>query len=122
LGRHSDFAHLIISHRNGIYFWLGKTGARGMRNFKRPRQNMAVVAMAGPVSNLLMAIFWALVARLGVMLGSEAVSVPLIYTGVAGISIDLVLALLNLLPIPPLDGVDAFRYSTQLFSLAVQST
>jgi Zn-dependent protease len=113
---------LLLVTGTGFIFGWAKPVPVDARNFKRPRQNMAVVAMAGPVSNLLMAIFWALVARLGVMLGSEAVSVPLIYTGVAGISIDLVLALLNLLPIPPLDGVDAFRYSTQLFSLAVQST
>jgi Zn-dependent protease len=53
-----------------------------------------------------MALAWALVARLGVTIGAgaEAISLPLIYTGVAGISINLVLALINLLPIPPLDG------------------
>ena len=67
---------------------------------------MAIVALAGPVSNLLMAVGWALIARVGVTIGmqAEAVSLPLIYTGVAGISINLVLALINLLPIPPLDG------------------
>jgi Zn-dependent protease len=51
-----------------------------------------------------MALGWALLARLGVLLGVESISLPLIYTGVAGISINLVLGLLNLLPIPPLDG------------------
>jgi Zn-dependent protease len=67
---------------------------------------MAIVALAGPVSNLLMAVVWALIVRLGVTIGAgtEAVSLPLIYSGVAGISINLVLALINLLPIPPLDG------------------
>jgi Zn-dependent protease len=65
---------------------------------------MAIVAVAGPLANLLMAIGWALIARLGVMLGMEAISLPLIYMGIAGISINLVLALINLLPIPPLDG------------------
>jgi Zn-dependent protease len=95
---------LLLVSGTGFIFGWAKPVPVDARNFKRPRQNMAVVAMAGPVSNLLMAIFWALVARLGVTLGSEAVSLPLIYTGVAGISINLVLALLNLLPIPPLDG------------------
>ena len=67
---------------------------------------MAIVALAGPVSNLLMALFWAFIARIGVMIGGwvEAIAHPLIYTGVAGISINLVLAMINLLPIPPLDG------------------
>jgi len=56
------------------------------------------------LSNLLMALAWALLARVGVMIGVEAVSLPLIYSGVAGITINLVLFLINLLPIPPLDG------------------
>lgn len=51
-----------------------------------------------------MATAWALIARLGVTIGVETISLPLIYTGIAGISINLVLALINLLPIPPLDG------------------
>jgi Zn-dependent protease len=63
-----------------------------------------VVALAGPVSNLLMAIGWALLARLGVAIEIEYITMPLIYTGIAGITINLVLALINLLPIPPLDG------------------
>ena len=67
---------------------------------------MTIVALARPVSNLLIAVLWALITRLGVTIGAgtEAVSLPLIYSGVAGISINLVLALINLLPIPPLDG------------------
>jgi Zn-dependent protease len=65
---------------------------------------MAIVAAAGPIANLLMATAWALLARLGVIIGVEAISLPLIYTGITGISINLVLALINLLPIPPLDG------------------
>ncbi|TAL50604.1 MAG: site-2 protease family protein, partial [Methylovulum sp.] len=74
------------------------------RNFKKPLHDMAIVAAAGPIANLLMATAWALLARLGVIIGVEAISLPLIYTGIAGISINLVLALINLLPIPPLDG------------------
>ena len=42
--------------------------------------------------------------RLGVFINVEAVSLPLIYTGIAGITINLVLGIINLLPIPPLDG------------------
>jgi Zn-dependent protease len=96
---------LLISGTGFIFGWA-KPVPVDPRYFKNPRRDMAVVALAGPVSNLLMAFGWALVARLGVMIGAqaEAVSLPLIYTGIAGISINLVLALLNLLPIPPLDG------------------
>jgi Zn-dependent protease len=73
-------------------------------NFKTPRKTMAIVAFAGPVSNILMAIGWALIMRLGTLISNEAFGLPLIYTGIAGVSINLVLALINLIPLPPLDG------------------
>jgi Zn-dependent protease len=95
---------LLLLTGTGFIFGWAKPVPVDARNFKHPRQDMAWVALAGPVSNLLMAIGWALVARLGVLIGVEAISLPLIYMGVAGISINLVLALINLLPIPPLDG------------------
>ncbi|MDD1610883.1 MAG: site-2 protease family protein [Methylococcaceae bacterium] len=97
---------LLLITGTGFIFGWAKPVPVDPRNFKNPRSDMAVVALAGPVSNLLMAIFWALIARVGVTIGAgtESISLPLIYTGVAGISINLVLALINLLPIPPLDG------------------
>ncbi|MBL6988039.1 MAG: site-2 protease family protein [Methylobacter sp.] len=96
---------LLISGTGFIFGWA-KPVPVDPRNFKNPRQDMAIVALAGPASNLLMAVGWALIARLGVIIGAqtESISLPLIYTGIAGISINLVLAMLNLLPIPPLDG------------------
>ncbi len=65
-----------------------------------------MVALAGPVSNLLMAVFWALIIRLGATIGGSTESIAgfLINSGKFGILINLSLALLNLLPIPPLDG------------------
>ncbi|MCX7107604.1 MAG: site-2 protease family protein [Methylococcales bacterium] len=97
---------LLLMTGTGFIFGWAKPVPVDPRNFKKPLQDMAVVALAGPVSNLLMAVFWALIARIGVTIGAgnEAIAHPLIYTGVAGISINLVLALINLLPIPPLDG------------------
>lgn len=95
---------LLLLTGTGFIFGWAKPVPVDARNFKHPRQDMAWVALAGPVANLLMAIGWALVARLGVLIKVEAISLPLIYMGVAGISINLVLALINLLPIPPLDG------------------
>lgn len=97
---------LLLLSGTGFIFGWAKPVPVDPRNFKNPRRDMAIVALAGPVSNLLMAFGWALIARLGVTIGAqtEAVSLPLIYTGIAGISINLVLAILNLLPIPPLDG------------------
>ena len=70
---------------------------------RRPREQMAWVAAAGPAANALMLVAWALIARLGVALDSEF-GVILFAVGQAGIVINSVLMLLNLLPIPPLDG------------------
>ncbi len=70
---------------------------------RRPREQMAWVAAAGPAANVLMLVAWALIARLGVALESEF-GVILFVVGQAGIVINSVLMLLNLLPIPPLDG------------------
>lgn len=94
---------LLLTGSAFIFGWA-KPVPVDPRYFKNPRKDMAFVAVAGPLSNLLMAIGWALLTRLGVLLNSEFVSLPLIYTGIAGISINLILALINLLPIPPLDG------------------
>ena len=95
---------LLLITGSGFIFGWAKPVPVDARNFKKPLHDMAIVAAAGPIANLLMATAWALLARLGVTIGVEAISLPLIYMGIAGISINLVLALINLLPIPPLDG------------------
>jgi Zn-dependent protease len=60
------------------------------------------VAAAGPVSNFFMAILWALIIRIGLALGDSGLA--LVFMGVAGIFINTILMVLNLLPLPPLDG------------------
>jgi Zn-dependent protease len=97
---------LLLITGTGFIFGWAKPVPVNARNFKKPLHDMAIVALAGPVSNLLMAVAWALIARVGVTIGESepSISLPLIYTGIAGISINLVLMLINLLPIPPLDG------------------
>ena len=97
---------LLLLTGTGFIFGWAKPVPVNSRNFKKPLHDMAIVALAGPVSNVLMAFGWAMTARIGMMIGknAESISLPLIYTGIAGISINLVLALINLLPIPPLDG------------------
>lgn len=77
-----------------------------MRYFKQPVKDMAIVALAGPASNFLMACGWALVAVIGQMMLSPGDTVAgfIIQMGNAGITINLILMVLNLLPIPPLDG------------------
>jgi Zn-dependent protease len=75
------------------------------RNFKNPRRDMAVVAIAGPLSNFAMAFLWGLVYKFANPDGiQEGVRYGVQLMGVAGISINLSLMVLNLLPLPPLDG------------------
>lgn len=76
------------------------------RNMRNPKTDMAVVAAAGPLSNFVMALFWAAIVKLGLFLMPIEgwFAQPLIYMGEAGIMINVVLGVLNCLPIPPLDG------------------
>ncbi|MFP4607489.1 site-2 protease family protein [Thiohalospira sp.] len=72
-------------------------------NLARPRRDMALVAVAGPLSNLVMALLWGLVAKGGYGLGS-GMGDFLVLVGLIGVVVNLVIGLLNLVPIPPLDG------------------
>ena len=75
------------------------------RYFKSPLLDMALVAVAGPVSNFFMACFWAMFIQLVYMsLEHSQLLVFLAEMGKNGIIINIVLMVLNLLPIPPLDG------------------
>ncbi len=76
-----------------------------MRQFKQPILDMALVAVAGPVSNFLMACGWAALMLLSAVLMPQAEATRFLQdSGQAGITINLILMVLNLLPIPPLDG------------------
>jgi Zn-dependent protease len=86
-----------------IFGWAKPVPVDG-RYFKKPITDMAIVAAAGPLSNLIMALAWALIAHLGVLINTPFFTVPLIKMAETGITINLVLFLLNLIPIPPLDG------------------
>jgi Zn-dependent protease len=76
------------------------------RNFENPRKDMGLVALAGPAANLLMALIWAILAKVGVLLYPlfQWIGEPLIWMGGAGIFINVLLMALNMLPVPPLDG------------------
>lgn len=69
-----------------------------------PKRDMFWVAAAGPLSNLVMALGWALVAKLGMVIPVNAFSLPMQLMGEAGIMVNIVFMVLNLLPILPLDG------------------
>ncbi len=89
----------------GFVFGWAKPVPVDWRNFKHPKQDMAWVAAAGPLSNLLMALVWALGVRVALGLAADNwIALPLLFMGVAGIFINTILMVLNLLPLPPLDG------------------
>jgi Zn-dependent protease len=75
------------------------------RHFKQPLLDMALVALAGPASNFVMASFWALFISLSAsFITDPALLDHLVFMGEIGIFINVLLLVLNLLPIPPLDG------------------
>lgn len=65
-------------------------------HFKNPKKDIALVGLAGPSMNVLIAIILSLMLRMGFPLFTEAI--------VLGIMVNLILAIFNLVPIPPLDG------------------
>lgn len=76
------------------------------RNLKHARRDMALVAFAGPLSNFMMAIFWAGIIKAGMMISAQGAvwGVVFIAMGKIGVQVNCILGLLNLLPIQPLDG------------------
>ncbi len=97
---------IAVSFGGGILFGWAKPVPVNIRNLPNPRRDMAVVAAAGPLANLVMAVSWALVMQLGLMLAKHSfwVGEPLALMAQIGILVNLFLMVLNLLPIPPLDG------------------
>lgn len=95
---------LMIAMKTGFMFGWAKPVPVDFGRLRNPRRDMALVAIAGPVSNLLMGIFWALVARGAGLLGESPYAEPLLLMSMIGILFNAMLALVNLIPIPPLDG------------------
>jgi len=93
---------MLLLLQAGFIFGYAKPVPINWKNLRHPKRDMALVAVAGPVANLFMAVGWALLLRLGTSLGDSGMA--LVYMGVAGITINAILMMLNLLPLPPLDG------------------
>ncbi|MGV3582220.1 MAG: site-2 protease family protein [Methylophilus sp.] len=87
----------------GILFGWAKPVPVNFANLRNPKKDMLWVAAAGPISNFFMAIFWVMMFNFSNYAPNTAVNFLAIMS-MAGISINIVLMVLNLLPMPPLDG------------------
>ena len=96
---------LLLLHSPFFFGWA-KPVPIAWEKLKHPKRDIGLVAIAGPGANLLMGFFWALVMKIATILPADSsyVAVPLMYMGFIGISINGMLMILNMLPLPPLDG------------------
>jgi Zn-dependent protease len=100
------YAMTTLAGGGGLIFGWARPVPINPRNFSHYRRDMALTAAAGPASNFVMLLIWALLLRLSVGMESSVgwFSEPLAYMAVGGILINAILMVLNLLPILPLDG------------------
>lgn len=109
-GRHIDpvgtvVVPVIMVMVSGFLFGWAKPVPVDLRNFKKPLQHMGWVALAGPAANLAMALGWTILLALAShVFNNSWLGQPLYLMAEVGIKINVILMLLNLLPLPPLDG------------------
>lgn len=97
---------LLVVLQTGFVFGWARPVPVTMENLRNPKRDMVWVALAGPASNGAMALLWLVAIVVGVAVHTTLpwIAEPLIYMGQAGVLINIVLMVLNLLPLPPLDG------------------
>ena len=88
----------------GILFGWAKPVPVNFSRLRNPKADMLWVAAAGPFTNLIMALGWAILFRIALVGEPGVYTVPLLKMADAGMQINAVLMVLNLLPLPPLDG------------------
>jgi Zn-dependent protease len=91
---------------SGFIFGWAKPVPVNWNQLRNPKRDMALVALAGPAANLIMVLFWLVIAKLGIIFvnNTESVAHLFIFMAWVGVIINSLLMILNLFPIPPLDG------------------
>jgi len=95
---------LLLAVSSPYLFGWAKPVPINFGNLRHPKRDMLWVAAAGPGANFLMAFIWALVFKFGLAIPESNFSEPMLLMGQAGILVNVILLVLNLLPLPPLDG------------------
>src|SRR3989338_9026341 len=97
---------IVLSTFGGFIFGWAKPVPVDWRNLRKPKRDMAWVAIAGPCANLLMVLLWAGLIKLILVTGdgSSGPVMALLEMAKIGVQINAFLMILNLLPLPPLDG------------------
>lgn len=95
---------ILLLSSGGMLFGYAKPVPVDYGRLKNPKKDMLWVAAAGPASNLVMALGWAALLKLAWIMPTTMYTLPLSEMSKTGVSINLVLLVLNLLPLPPLDG------------------
>lgn len=102
--RHIDWLGLLMMFVAG--FGWAKPVPVDLRYFKKPKQGMALTALAGPASNLLLAVAAMLISKVIYLYAPYSAVMDVVFSfclyTLAPLSIGL--GLFNLIPIPPLDG------------------
>ncbi len=96
-------AVLLIAHSPILFGWA-KPVPVNFFNLRNPKRDSAYVALAGPASNIIMAIGFAIIYHIFVFLPIPYVQQPMLLTCVYGVQLNLIFAFFNLIPILPLDG------------------
>ena len=96
---------IVMIITTGMAFGYAKPVPVDVSNFEHPQKDMALVALAGPFSNFLMAIFWVFVLMLTYkyMQQGELTNAIRYMSGI-GVIINILVMVVNLLPMPPFDG------------------
>ena len=120
--RHIDLAGTIILPMvllifylmtgSGIIFGWAKPVPVSVGNLRNPQRDYTFVSLAGPLSNILLAIVFALILLFSIIVlrGHSTIFTIASVMCLFGVKINIILAMFNLIPIPPLDGSHVLAY------------